>query len=333
MRNKGIRMLLRLFCCLAAGLLLLFLVLLAVLLFQGKGFSQAWDLAFSEGLLPLLTAGSRDGVYLEVCRAVPAALLSLAAALAWQAGLYNLGLAGQYALGAGAAVLCLNNGLPWPVALAFSALLGCLGGALPGWMKARLRVHEALSTALISWLGLYAAQAMAQGAALQENAWPDLSLACLEIGGALAVLACLYVALTGSGFEMRILGNSEAVARYAGIQTEKTAALALSLSGLLCGAAGGLHILQGGLAALPGLEAAFTGLGLQGLAAAMLGGGQMEMSLLWGLLISHVSQGAQTLSAALFPPETGEAALALVLYLAALPLLPIFRRRKGEEEK
>ena len=311
---------------------MLFLVLLAVLLFQGKGFSQAWDLAFSEGLLPLLTAGSRDGVYLEACRAVPAALLSLAAALAWQAGLYNLGLAGQYALGAAAAILGAAWGLPWYVCLMLAALAGALGGAVPGLLKARFHAPEALTGLLMNWVCIYGVQALLKGLNRGVGLLPDLGWMAFPIAAALALFSWGLLRLTVPGFEIRLLGDSDMTARYAGLSMGKIVIRALTVSGLMAGVGGGLAFLTGAMRTVPNLKLTLTGPGLYGLAAAVLAGGHPMGAAAMGLLISHLAQGASAMDASLFPPETGEAILAIILYLASFRML-WSKWRKGEMGK
>ena len=329
MKNKGFRLFLRAVLCLILGLLFGALAMIAVVWLghQEDGVVHAAETAVAEGFLPLLTGGARDGLLALLGGAAPTALLALGVSLAWQAGLLQLGGAGQYALGAAAAMLCASlPGLPWYACLAAAALAGALWGAVPGALKARLRLKEALGTALTAWLALYALQALSDLFVWEPAQEADLFLPAALIAGALALLVWLGLRFTVPGLDVRLLGASEKTARYAGADTGKTAFLVLCLSGLLGGAAGGSAYLLGGVNQLPDLSLALTGPGLHGLAAAALAGGHPLGAVCTAIMIKYLSLGAETMNGAVFPQEMGEAVLALILYCRACFAL---RRGKG----
>ena len=275
MKNEGFlafaravgRALLSLFVGLLVGVLVM--ILIAFMKPRGDnpqaGLFQAADAALREGLLPLLTGGGRDGLLPLLGRAAPCVLLAVGVSLAWQGGMLQLGGAGQYALGAAAAMLCGSMwNLPWYACLIAAALAGSLWGALPGLLKARFRLREPLGTALTVWLSLYGLQALSEYMPWEQAPARDLLLPALVIAGALTLLFWLGLRLTVPGLEIRMLGVSEKIAQYAGADAGKTAFLALCLSGLLGGAAGGLEYLLGGVNQVPDLSLALTGPGLYG---------------------------------------------------------------------
>ena len=316
MRNKGFRSFGRALLCLCLGL---FLGAAAMI---GVGWLAAEEMrletVWQEGLLPLFTVGWRDGPLALLGRAAPDALLALGISLAWQGGMLQLGGAGLYALGAAAAMLCASRtGLPWYACLAVSAVAGGLWGAVPGLMKKRLRLREALGTALTAWLAIYTLQAFPALIAWEQPSTSDLFIPALLIAGAVALLTWLFVRFTVPGLDLRLLGESEKTARYAGVDTGKAAFWALCLSGLLGGAAGGLDYLLGGVNQLPDLSLALTGPGLHGLAAAALAGGHPLGAAMAAVAVKYLSLGAGTMNGAAFSPETGEAILALILYCCA----------------
>ena len=320
MRNKGFRAMLRAALCLILGLLLGTLSMTAAVWLDqpDKNAVQAAEIALQEGLLPLLTGGWRDGPLTLLGRAAPTVLLALGVSLAWQGGMLQLGGAGQYALGAAAAMLCASlTGLPWYACLAAAALAGALWGALPGLLKAQLRLQEALGTALTAWLALYGLQALSPLIVWEQSPQPDLAMAAALIAGALSLLVWLGLRLTVPGLEVRLLGASEKTARYAGADTGKTAFLVLCLSGLLGGAAGGMDHLLGGAAQTPDLSLALTGPGLHAIAAAALAGGNPLGAVCAAVAVKYLSLGAEALNGALFSREMGELTLALILYCCA----------------
>ena len=316
MRNKGFRSFGRALLCLCLGLLLGAAAMIGVSFLALGEFR--WETVCQEGLLPLFTAGWRDGPLALLGRAAPDVLLALGISLAWQGGMLQLGGAGLYALGAAAAMLCASlTGLPWYACLGISALAGGLWGAVPGLMKKRLRLREALGTVLTAWAAIYALQAFSDLIAWEQSPTPDLFVPALLTAGVLALLAWLCVRFTVPGLDLRLLGESEKTARYAGADTGKTAFWALCLSGLLGGAAGGLDYLLGGVHQLPTLSLALTGPGLHGLAAAALAGGHPLGAAIAAVAVKYLSLGAGTMNGAAFSPEMGEAILTLTLYCCA----------------
>ena len=325
MKNKSFRSLPRAALCLCMGLLLGAAAMIGVSwLSLGE---IRLETVWREGLLPLFTGGWRDGPLALLGRAAPDALLALGISLAWQGGMLQLGGAGLYALGAAAAMLCASRtGLPWYACLAVSAITGALWGAVPGVLKARLRLKEALGTALTAWLALYALQTLSDLIVWEQPQEAGLFLPAALIAGGLALLVWLGLKFTVPGLDIRLLGASEKTARYAGADTGKTMFLVLCLSGLLGGAAGGLDYLLGGVNQLPDLSLALTGPGLHGLAAAALAGGHPLGAVLAAAAVKYLSLGAGAMNGAVFSPEMGEAVLALILYCCACFAL---RRGKG----
>ncbi len=322
---------------LAAGLMLGALSLTLIVWLKMRGdhpeVNLLWaaEIAAREGLLPLLTGGLREGPLALLGRGAPTALLALGISLAGQAGMLQLGGAGMYALGAAAAMLCASvPRLPWYACLAAAALAGGLWGAVPGVLKARLQLREALGTALSAWLALYALQGLSP--LLSWEAQPrqtELYGIAPLIAGGLALLIWMALRLTVAGLETRLLGESAETAVYAGMNTGRTAFLVLCLSGLLCGAAGGMAYVLGDLGQVPDLSLALTGAGLHGLTAAALAGWHPAGAVCMAAAVQYLSSGAEQVNGALFPPESGDLVLSLILYFSAFAVLTCGRRVKG----
>lgn len=324
--------------CLVLALLIGFVGMTAIAFVQLRnsgetaGIVDAVNGAVQGGVIPFLLSGLGKGLTQELSAAAPVMLLSLSAALSWQAGLYNLGLAGQYALGAATAIAGAAWGFPWYLCLILAALAGALGGTVPGLLKARFHAPEALTGLLMNWVCIYGVQALLKGLNRGMGLLPDLGWMAFLIAAALAFLSWGLLRLTVPGFEIRMLGDSDAIARYAGLPMGKIMIRALAVSGLMAGAGGGLVFLTGAMRAVPNLKLTLTGPGLYGLAAAVLAGGHPLGAAVMGLLISHLAQGASAMDASLFPPETGEAIFAVILYLASFRML-WSKWRKGDRGK
>src|SRR5262249_46500019 len=113
--------------------------------------------------------GSRYDVGMTLFYTTPLIFTGLSVAIAFQAGLFNIGAEGQLTLGALAAAwvgIAFPN-VPWPLAPIFAGVAafagGALWGAIPGWLKAKRGSHEVINTIMLnfiaaglsSWVTLY----------------------------------------------------------------------------------------------------------------------------------------------------------------------------------
>ncbi len=99
--------------------------------------------------------------------AVPIILTGIAVAFAFNTGVFNIGVEGQYIVGSlGAAMLGVALHLPpvihGIVALLGGALLGALWGGLVGFFKARRGVNEVISSIMFNWIAFYFSNYMLQ---------------------------------------------------------------------------------------------------------------------------------------------------------------------------
>lgn len=214
--------------------------------------------------------GSANRLTETLIIANPLVLTALAFALAFRAGLFNVGAEGQLQGGAIAVTvvgLFAPSGSPWvmiPLSAAAAFGAGALWGAVAGILKTRLRVHEIVSTIMLNFIALNGVKFLAENL-LQEPTGsfpqtPDIVEAArlpsllppsrLHLGVVLT-LACVlgaYVLIRWStaGYAMRMVGGNPEAARYGGIHVERTVLWAMALSGGVGGLAGwgeiaGLH--------------------------------------------------------------------------------------------
>jgi simple sugar transport system permease protein len=195
-----------------------------------------------------------------VNKAVPLCVLSLGTAVAFRMKFWNIGQEGQFYMGAfGAALIAFKfPNLPAPLLLPLMFLTGLAFGGLwamiPALLKISFSTNETLVTLMLNYI------AIKWISFLQYIAWKDPqalgfpkiapfssnavlpSLFGLHIGWviALCLAALLYVLLkkTKLGYEIDVIGESEATARYAGMGVFRITVIAIALSGGLCGAAG-----------------------------------------------------------------------------------------------
>lgn len=128
---------------------------------QGEGLRQAvmlkLDLVTYTFQLLYSPLVDLSGFLQALLLATPLVFTGLSVALAFRAGLFNIGAPGQLILGAIAAMLVgvYLPGPKWlvlPLALLAAALAGALWGALPGWLKARFGAHEVINTIMLNYV-------------------------------------------------------------------------------------------------------------------------------------------------------------------------------------
>ena len=194
----------------------------------------------------------------------------LAVAVAFHAGLFNIGGEGQaYIAGLGVALVCLTFDavLPWwltfPLAIIAAAAVGALWALIPAYLQAKRGSHIVITTIMFNFIAASAmvyllvdvlkpAGSMApqtrdffDGAQLPKMGWllESLGLAVrsapLNISFLLALLMAFAVWVliwrTKLGYEMRTFGFSPKAARYAGISESRIIIIAMMISGGLAG--------------------------------------------------------------------------------------------------
>jgi len=263
------------------------------------------------GLLVQQAFGTGYGFGQTLFKATPLVFTGLSVALAFRAGLFNVGAEGQMYLGGFAAGLVgayvqLPGWLLLPLALLAAALAGGAWGALPGVLKARFGAHEVINTIMLNfiafalvawWGGSHFVQAtvhtreIAPGAEVPrlETVLPWLRGSpanfVLGLGIALAVALGVFLFRTRRGYEMRVLGLSPGAAEYAGVDTGRAQVAAFARAGAIAGLGGTSYV----LGYKHFFEQDFTaGAGFMGIAVALIGqshpAGVLVASLFFGAL-------------------------------------------------
>lgn len=192
---------------------------------------------------------------------------ALGIALAFRAGLFNIGAEGQLLIG-GLAAGALGAHLVAPSAVAIIALLaagfigGGLWGGIAGWLRARFNANEIISTLMLNFVALSVANYLVSGplkspsatgsetAPLPQSSWlpaliPDTRLSIsLLIAIACALVLRSVLSRTVFGYELRASGAAPEAARRGGVNMARITWLALSLSGAIAGL-GGATIVTG----------------------------------------------------------------------------------------
>ncbi len=272
--------------------------------------------------------GSGEAIGFTLYYATSFIFTGLSVAIAFHAGLFNIGSEGQaYVGGLGAALvaLALDHYVPWYVTMPFAILGAALFGAawafIPAWMQAKRGSHIVITTIMFNFIGaalmvyllvnvLIVPGKMAPetrtflpGGQLPKLDWlmaifgMKLGAAPLNFSFIIALVMCVLIWLlvwrTKLGFEMRTLGVSPSAAIYAGVPYVRTVIIAMLLSGALAG----MMALNPVLGASARLQVEFVGgAGFVGIAVSLMGRNHPLGIVLAAILFGLLYKGGDELS-------------------------------------
>lgn len=200
-------------------------------------------------------------------------LLGLSVAFAFRCGLFNIGIQGQYFVGAymaiwiGSSFAGLNSFVHITFAVVAAALAGAVWAGIAGILRATVGAHEVISTIMLNWIAVYLGLYLfGQGGPLQNDEqafnpasntvvegarlpvfWGDPLLQGLHVGLflALGALVAFWVIIsrTTLGYEVRAVGFNPDAARYGGISVARNYFLAMAIAGVFAGVAGAVDML------------------------------------------------------------------------------------------
>ena len=301
--------------------------------------------------------GSSGSIGYTLYYATNFAFTGLAVAVAFHAGLFNIGGEGQAylgGLGCGLAVLALDRYLPaWaliPIAIAAAALFGAAWAAVPAWLQAWRGSHIVITTIMFNFLaaalmvylmvnvliapGSMTPQSRGFGTAGQMPAMHDilgglgiaLSPSALNLSIVLAALCCVGVWVflwhTSWGYALRTMGQNPDAAVYAGVNIRRMTMLAMCLSGALAGGVGVNELMGVHHRLVLDFPA---GYGFAGIAVALMGRSHPLGIALAALLFGALQQGGTELAFEI-PTITREMVVVIqgliILFSGALANLP-----------
>jgi simple sugar transport system permease protein len=306
-------------------------------LFQQKSLATA----FSDGTVSAVFNPLSE----TAVNATPLILAGLSVAIAFRAGLFNIGSTSQFIGGAMLATwLGFGVSLPPVIHVIVCVLGGFAGGAAMGWivgvLKATTGAHEVIVTIMLNYVMQYLLSYLLGTSALQRPGRTDLispviaGNAHLPLlfgshlrinAGFLLALACaagVWWLMTRStlGFEFRTVGANPNAARTAGMSVPRTWILVMLIAGGLSGLAAST-VIQG-----TDLSLNFQSYGTYGIDAitvALLGRARPGGVVLAALLYGALHAGAPLMQAATSTPvDIVQVIQALiVMFVAAPPLI------------
>jgi ABC-type uncharacterized transport system permease subunit len=281
----------------------------------------------------------------------------LAVAVAFHAGLFNIGGEGQAyigGLGVGLVMLAFDKVLPSPLLIAFAIVAGAAFGAawaaIPAYLQAYRGSHIVITTIMFNFIAsalmvyLLVNVLIAPGSMTPETrefaaagqlpmVHDMLGAIGIPVGRSplnasifLAIAACVFVWAflwhTPWGFELRAMGHNAQAASYAGIKLKRATIIAMCLSGALAGFVGINEIAGVHHRVILNFTA---GYGFGGIAVALMGRNHPVGVVLASLLFGALYQGGAELAFEI-PQITKETVVVIqglvILFSGALANMP-----------
>jgi general nucleoside transport system permease protein len=286
-------------------------------------------------------------------KATPLILIASGLAIGFRAGVWNIGAEGQFAVGAAAGGSVALYAYPGggPMLLPLMAIAGILGGlawaAIPAFLKTRFNANEILVSLMLVYVGVLLLSMLVHGPLRDPQSFnfpesrlfqPDALLPGLIKGTrahvgflvGLLVVAAAYVLVTRHiiGFEIKVLGEAPAAARFAGYSPARLTWFCFLVSGGLAGLAG-LFEAAGPVGQL--VPALPSGYGFTAIIVAFLGRLHPVGILAAGLLLGLTYIGGETAQVAMSLPSATTSVFQgfLLFYLLATDVLVSHRVRFG----
>ncbi len=309
--------------------------------------------AIGDGLLVILESGikSARNMGTVLANAAPLIMTGLSVGFAFKTGLFNIGAAGQYTLGAFGALYCaIILQLPWYLCLLAAMIFGALWGAIPGIFKAYLNINEVITAIMFNWIGLYMVNDIMYGKgkspmydlsttktySLRKAAPDSMIPSCgmsdlfgklqsvtiaIFIAAFFAVIVYIILNKTTFGYELRACGFNKNAAKYAGINEKRNIVLSMMIAGALAGVGAGLYYLSTVAEWNPQVSTALPAMGFNGISAALLACSNPIGTVFSSLFISYITVGGTKLSTQYYTKEIADVITALIIYLCAFSLL------------
>jgi len=249
----------------------------------------------------------------------PMIFAALAVTVAYNCGLFNIGVSGQMLLSGFIASITvgysmLPAGIAKPLVIVICLLTGAAVGALIGFLKYKFNINEVVSSIMINYTASYVISFFINSYYVNPvsrqseeiSAASRLTLTQVVIGGykydiplgfILAVITVILVKFimdkTVLGYELKAVGTNRKGARYAGINVGKSMVISMAISGALAGLAGATYYL-GYFASIQ--PKTLPSLGFDSIAVCLLGGIEPIGVFIASFLIQIISKGTVYMS-------------------------------------
>ena len=359
--KEGTKSVLSSLLCIAAGIFVGWLVLLALALFSDKiPVSHAF-----KGLAiilagPFASGGSKNIAFVlgdMLFEAAPLMLTGLSVAIAFKTGLFNIGAPGQYLMGAMSSVI-VALAIPttpatafwvWLLALLVGMISGMLWGMIPGFFKAFLGVNEVIVCIMTNWIAanvvswVFYNNKQFINAAGGKSAYtlpttangvstPKLGLDKLFPGSnidigifiaiAIAILIFILLNKTTLGYELKACGHNKNAAKYAGMNEKRNIVLSMALAGGLAALGASLYFLNGGAELAWNTYGKLPDTGFNGIPVALLASNNPLGVIFGSGFLRYIDKGGYNLAGfTAYNEYVSDLIIAVIIYFAGFSKL------------
>ena len=336
LRNPSFQSFLAAIICIVIGVIIGYLVLLAI---SPENAAEG----ITAILKNFLNYNKKKSVYKylgsTLVKTAPLVMCSLSILFAYKVGFFNIGAAGQYVAGAATSLFCaLYFNMNWVLCLIIAVVFGAIWGAIPGILKAYRNVNEVISGIMLNWIGLYIANSMimvvkdpktpfsykldeANPAAVLPSMGLDKLFSknrYVTIAIPLAIIAAILIWVilekTKLGYELKATGANKHAAIYCGMNEKKNTILTLAISGGLAGLGAAFNYLSG-VEQWATTQTSVPGMGFNGIASAFLGGLSPIGAIFSSFFIQHITLGGGYLDKRVYCAQVSDLMSAIIIYL------------------
>ena len=290
-------------------------------------------------------------------RATPLIMTGLSVAVAYKAGLFNIGAPGQYLMGTMTSLMLAlgisSEAVPawliWIIAFVGGCLAGAIWGAIPGMLKAFLNINEVLACIMTNWLAANIvtwAFDVSNFKNMVENtkagyvykttfngvATPKLGLDSVfpgsQINGGIIIAVIFAVAMyilinkTTLGFELKACGSNRHAARYAGINDKRNIVLSMAIAGALAAGGAALYWLSGNTEFYWSTYQSLPAVGFNGIPVALLAVNNPIGVIFTGIFMAMLDiVGLQLTGYTAYNEYITDVIISVIVYLSAFSLV------------
>lgn len=341
LRNNGFQTIIASLLCIVLGLLIGYFVLLII---NPAGAGGAIAAILKNFLYYPSTVAAMKYFGTTLVKASALLMCALSVLFAYKVGLFNIGAAGQYVVGAGACLFsAISLGMPWYVCLLAAVAAAALIGGISGALKAYFNVNEVISCIMLNWISLYCVNMLLTRVKEQSTPYtkPLESVnkrALLWNGGLdklfsnnefvtigvplaaiMSVLVWIVLDKTKFGYELKVTGMNKDAARYCGMREKRNIIFTMMISGGLAGLGAAVFYLSG-IEQWMVQQTSVPGMGFQGIAAAFLGGLNPIGTIFASYFIQHITSGGTYVDKAMYCTQISELISAFIIYLCGFVL-------------
>ena len=274
LRNNAVQTIIASLLCIVIGLLIGYLVLLII---NPAGAAGAITAIIKNYFYYPSQKAMMKYMGTTLVKASALLMCSLSVLFAYKVGLFNIGAAGQYVVGAGASLyFALKLGMPWYVCMIAAIVIASLVGGISGALKAYFNVNEVISCIMLNWISLYVVNLLLTQVKSESTPYTvDLS---------------------------------------SGMKEKRNTIVTMMIAGGLAGLGAAVFYLSG-IETWMVQQTTVPGMGFNGIAAAFLGGLHPIGAIFSSYFIQHITSGGSYVDKTMYCAQISDLISAFIIYL------------------